>query len=145
MAATTQLFAATHATAVVRARALESGHATEQALAVPLPGLTGPDLEVLGEAAARAVQFGAGELEPTEVDLEHEQLLRLPDFLVEVLVELGASEDPELAADVAAAWAASEETDLGAAELLPLLTAVVELVTEAQDDGSDVYLWVAEP
>lgn len=138
----TQLFAATHTTAVTRAKALESGHATEQALAVELPGLTGPDLEVLGEVAAAAVQFGTGDLEPAEVDLDHEQLLRLPDFLVEVLAELASSEDPELADEVVAAWSASEEVDLDPTELRPLLDAVLELVVEAQDDGSDLYLWV---
>lgn len=142
--AVTQLFAGTHATAVARALALESGHATERALTVELPGLTGPDLEVLGEVAAQAVQFGSGDLEPAEVDLDHEQLLRLPDFLVEVLVALGESEDPEIVGEVATAWAASEESSLGEDELLPLVTGVVELVAEAQEDGSDVYLWVDE-
>lgn len=142
--AVTQLFAGSHASAVARARALEAGHATDRALTVELPGLTGPDLEVLGEVAARVVEFGSGDLEPAEVDLDHEQLLRLPDFLVEVLVAVGESEDPETVGEVAAAWAATEEASQTEDELLPLVTAVVELVTEAQEDGSDVYLWIDE-
>lgn len=141
--AVTQLFAATHEGALARSAALDADRATDQAHTLELAGLTAPDLEVLGEIAARAVQFGAGDLEPAEVDLEHEQLFQLPAFLREVLVELGASEDAELVGEVAAEWSASEEMDLDG-PLTDLVGQVVELVTEAEADGTEVYLWVAD-
>ena len=144
MAVRTQLFAGTHEQALARAEALEAGQEPVSAPHVEVGELSPVDLEVLGEITSRHVRFGTGDLEVAEVDLDHETLYALPAFLCEVLVELGASEDLDLPAEVAAEWAASEEMSVPGRDLLPLLTSVVELVTNAQDSGDDVYVWVAE-
>ncbi len=137
----TQLFTATHTQAVDRADALAAGRRPAPAPSVDLPPVQPFDLELLGEVAARAVQFGSGDLEVAEVDLDHEQLFRLPAYLCEVLAELGRAEDPELPAEVASAWAANEDLDVPDLDPLPVVTAVVGLVTEAETLGLGVYLW----
>lgn len=139
-----QLFAATHAEALRRSDALDLGTATVDVPYVDLPTMTPVDLEVLGEVAARSVQFGTGDLEVAEIDLEHDRLFRLPPFLCDVLAELGGAEDPDLAGDVAVEWAASEELDLAGQDLLPVLQSVIDLVTQAQATGLDAYLWVQD-
>ena len=144
MAVLAQLFAATHAEALRRADALDVGPVPGDVPHVDLPSMSPLDLEMLGEVAARAVHFGAGDLEVAEIDLEHERLFRLPEFLCEVLVELGVAEDPDLPGDVATAWAASEELDLAGQDLLPVVRSVVGLVTQAEAAGLDVYLWVQD-
>ena len=80
MAVLAQIFAATHAGALRRADALDDGHVPEPAPHVDVPSMSALDLEVLGEIAAKAVRFGSGDLEAAEVDLDHEQLLRMPEF-----------------------------------------------------------------
>ena len=66
----------------------------------------------------------------------------MPPFLSEVLAELSAPEDPDVPAEVAAAWAASEEMDAAGTNLLPVVRSVVQLVADARAAGRDVYLWV---
>lgn len=142
MTARSELFVADHAGALAHADARDAGREPQPGPALDLPGVTALDLEVLGEIAARAVQFGIGELELEEVDLEHESLLELPPFLREVLVELGRAEDAELPADVAAEWASDEDLELPPATALPLVTSIIALVTGASEAGRNVYLWV---
>lgn len=142
MAVRSQVFAGTHAQALHESASLDAGAALPTAPHVELPGLTAYEIELLGEVAAQAVRFGTGDLEMAEVDLEHEQLFRVPPFLVEVLVELGASEDPDAVADVARQWRASEEMDATDEDLEPTLESLVELATNAQEAGHDLYLWV---
>lgn len=143
MATRSELFVADHADALARADARDSHREPQVELAaLELTGVSALDLEVLGEIAARAVQYGAGQLELDEVDLDRESLLELPPFLREVLVELGRAEDVELPAEVAAEWAADEDLGLAPATALPLVTSIVALVTGAVDAGRNVYLWV---
>ncbi|MDT0164597.1 hypothetical protein Q9R32_03400 [Actinotalea sp. AC32] len=137
-----ELFAGTHAEALARADVLESGAVPPPAPHLELTTVTPVDLEVLGEIAARAVQFGVGDLEIAEIDLEHESLFRLPPFLCEVLTELGRSEDPETLGEVAEQWAASEEMGVPGEDLTHVVRGVVDLVSEASEAGQDVYLWV---
>ena len=85
MARRAQLFVATHAGALSRADALDSGQPPQSETPhLDLPDLDALDLELLGEAAARAVRFGRGDLEPAEVDLGHELLFCLARFLLGV-------------------------------------------------------------
>lgn len=144
MARRAQLFVATHAGALSRADALDAGLPPQsEAPHAELDGVDALDLELLGEAAATAVQFGFGDVEPVEVDLDHELLFRLPPFLVEVLVELGRTEDAELPGEVAGAWASSAERDPADGDLLPVLRSIVAVATAAEIAGRGTYLWVA--
>ncbi|HWS58425.1 MAG TPA: hypothetical protein VN257_07800 [Actinotalea sp.] len=143
MARRAPLFVATHAGALSRADALDAGTPPQSdAPHQDLPGLDALDLELLGEVAAGAVRYGVGDVEPVEVDLDHELLFQLPGFLTEVLAELGRAEDPELPAEVAAAWAASVERDPHGDSLLPVLRSIIAVVTAAELAGRGVYLWV---
>ena len=144
MSVLAELFAGTHAEAVTRADALDAGTTPPPARHLAT-SVTALDLEQLGEITARAVRFGSGELELAEVDLDHELLLRLPDFLCEVLVALGTDEDPDLVGEVAEEWGATEELAVPAADLTPVVREIVELVTAALDDDLGVYLWVGAP
>jgi hypothetical protein len=144
MARRAQLFVATHAGALARADALDSGQPPQSETPyLDLPGFGALDLELLGEVAARAVQFGRGDLEPAEVDLGHELLFCLPRFLLEVLAELGRVEDPDLPREVADAWSASVERDPREGDPLPTLLGIVGVVVAAEQVGRGVYLWVA--
>ena len=144
MARRAQLFVATHAGALSRADALDASHPPQSdAPHEDLPGMDALDLELLGEVAASAVRFGVGDVEPAEVDLDHELLFQLPPFLTEVLAEVGRAEDPELAGEVAEAWAASVERDAPGEDLLPVLRSIIAVVTAAEVAGRGVYLWVA--
>jgi len=143
MAVLSEIFAAKHRGALARSEALDAGDdAPDDVPHLELSDVTTIDLEALGEIAARTLRFGTGDLELEEVDLDHESLFELPPFLCEVLVELGKAEDPDAAADVAAAWARSEEMDSTPDVTLPIVTDLVELVTNATRDGLNVYLWV---
>lgn len=138
-----QLFVATHAGALARADSLDAGTPPQsQTPSCELPDLSPLDLELLGEAAAAAVRFGHGDLEPAEVDLNHEWLFHLPPFFVEVLAEVGRAEDPELPGEVAAAWASSAERDPHEADPLVTLTEIVRVATAAEELGRGAYLWV---
>jgi len=145
MAVLSEVFATKHRGALARAEALDAGDdAPEDVPHLELSDVTTLELEALGEVAARTLRFGTGDLELEEVDLDHESLFELPPFLCEVLVELGKAEDPDALADVAAAWAQSEEMGSTADVTLPIVTDLVDLVTKATQDGLNVYLWVAE-
>ncbi|MBO1752904.1 hypothetical protein J4G33_13910 [Actinotalea sp. BY-33] len=146
MAVQAELFAAKHAAALARSEALEAGGVTPtgDASHLALVDLGPIELETLGEIVARAVRFGSGDLELEEVDLDHEALLLLPDFLCEALAELSRSEDPDLATEVATEWAQAEEVDASATELLPVLRSIVALVLLAEKTGERLYLWTAE-
>jgi hypothetical protein len=137
-----ELFAGTHAEAIARADVLAAGGTPAPARHLEVPAVTPLDLVQLGEIAARAVRFGSGELELTDVDLGHELLFRLPDFLCEVLAALGADEDPDLLGEVAEEWGTIEELAIPAADLTPVLREIVDLVTVALDEDLGVYLWV---
>ena len=144
MTVRSELFVADHTGALARVEARDAGREPKPgAAALELPGVGAIDLELLGEIAARGVQFGTGPLELEEVDLDHESLLELPSFLREVLVELGTAEDPELPAEVAAEWATDEDLGLTPTTALTLVTAIVELLTGAVESGRSVYLWTA--
>lgn len=143
MAVLSEIFATKHRGALARAEALDAGDdAPDGVPHLELSDVTTLELEALGEIAARTLRFGTGDLELEEVDLDHESLFELPPFLCEVLVELGKAEDPEALADVAAAWAQSEEMASTPAVTQPVVADLVELVTNATRDGLNVYLWV---
>ena len=142
MSVLAELFAGTHAEAVARADVLDGGGDPPSALRLPMTSITPLDLEQLGEITARAVRFGNGELELAEVDLNHELLFRLPDFLCEALVALGADDDPDLLGEVAEEWGSTEELAAPGADLTPVVRDIVELVTAALDEDLGVYLWV---
>lgn len=139
-----QLFTGTHAEALARADALDAGDEPDDATTSLDVSLTPVDLEVLGEIAAKAVRFGTGDLEVAEVDLEHEYLFKLPPFLCEVLAALDEPEDADAPAEVAEAWAASEEMDSAGEDLQPLVRSITGLVAGAQESGQDVYLWLEQ-
>src|SRR5919107_2280155 len=110
MAVLSEVFATKHRGALARSEALDAGEdVPDDVRHLELTDVTTIELEALGEIAARTLRFGTGDTEPEEVDLDHESLFELPPFLCEVLVELGKAEDPDAVADVAAAWAQSEE------------------------------------
>lgn len=143
MTVRSELFVSDHTGALARADARDAGR--DPALGgacLELAGVDALELEVLGEVVARAVQFGTGELELQEVDLDRESLFELPSFLQEVLVELGRAEDAELPADVATEWSADEDLPLTPVTALPLVRSIVALVTAATEAGRTVYLWV---
>jgi hypothetical protein len=142
MSVLAELFAGTHTEAVTRADALDAGSTPPPARHLAMTSITPLDLEQLGEITARAVRFGSGELEPAEVDLDHELLFRLPDFLCEALVALGTDDDPDLLGEVADEWGATEELAAPGADLTPVVRDIVELVTAALDEDLGVYLWV---
>jgi hypothetical protein len=144
MARRAQLFVATHAGALARANALDAGEPPQSTTPnVELPDIGALDVELLGEEAARAVRFGHGDLEPAEVDLDHELLYVLPAFLVEVLVELSRSEDPDLLGEVAQAWATSVERDpRSPGDALTQVRSIVGVAVAASQVGRGVYLWV---
>ncbi|MBX9246534.1 hypothetical protein ICW40_17215 [Actinotalea ferrariae] len=142
MSLVAQLFTGTHAEALARATALDAGDEPDDATSSMDVSLTPVDLEVLGEIAAKAVRFGSGDLEVAEVDLEHEYLFKLPEYLCEVLAALDDPEDPDAPADVAEAWAASEEMDAAGQDLQPLVREITGLVARAVESGQDVYLWL---
>lgn len=139
-----QIFIATHAQAVSRATALDAGNEPAQLPFLELELGDPADLEQLGEVTARAVHFGTGDLELTEVDLDHERLLRLPDFLCEALAELAEPDDPELPGEVAAAWAGRADLDIIEDDVAGLVHKIVALVAAAQETGMDVYVWTPE-
>jgi len=142
MALLGELFASDHARALIRATALDAGLDPDDALRVDLASVTAVDLETLGEIAADILHFGTGDLECEEVDLDHDNLVELPPFLLEVLTELGVAEDPDAPAEVVARWAATGDVSATADELLAMLTDIVELVTAAGRRDLNVYLWV---
>lgn len=137
-----ELFVATHAEALTRADVLSTGEIPPPAPRADLTEIGPYDLELLGEIAARAVQFGTGDLEVAEVDLEHESLYRLPAFLCEVLVELAGAEDTELVDDVAQAWAQEDDMDVTAEDLAPVVRVATELAVTADRNDKGLYLWV---
>ncbi len=143
MAVLSEVFATKHRGALARAEALDAGEdAPGDVRHLELTDVTTVELERLGEIAARVLRFGTGDLELEEVDLDHESLFELPPFLCEVLVELGAAEDPEALADVAAEWARSQEMDSTPDVTQPIVADLVELAADAARDGLNVYLWV---
>lgn len=138
-----EVFATKHRGALARAEALDAGaDAPDDVPHLELTDVTGPELEALGEIAARTLRFGTGDLELEEVDLDHESLLELPPFLCEVLMELGRAEDPEALAEVAAEWARSDEMASTPELSRSVVADLVALVTSASRDGLGVYLWV---
>lgn len=142
MTVRSELFVADHTGALARVDARDAGHEPKPGpVSLALPGVGAIDLELLGAIAARGVQFGTGPLELEEVDLDHESLLELPSFLREVLVELGRTEDPDLAGEVAAEWATDEDLGLAPAAALTLVTSIIELLTGAAESRHSVYLW----
>jgi len=144
MTVRSELFVADHTGALARVEARDAGREPRPGTeALELLGVGAIDLELLGEIAARGVQFGTGPLELEEVDLDHESLLELPSFAREVLVELGRAEDPELAGEVAAEWATDQDLGLTPAAALALVTGIVGLLTGAVESGYSVYLWTA--
>ena len=131
MTVRSELFAADHRGALARADARDAGSPPAPGLpAVDLLGVDAIDVELLGTVAARAVQFGTGELELQEVDLEHESL-----------VELGRVDDLALPAEVAAEWAADDDITVSADQARALVTSIIALATAAAAAGSAVYLW----
>jgi len=145
MTVRSELFAADHEGALAHAAARDAGREPASAPAstrLALAGIDALDLEVLGEIAARAVQYGSGELELQEVDLDRESLVELPSFLCEVLAELGRADDAELPSDVATEWASDEDLPITPTTALPLVNAIIALVTAAATAGRTVYLWV---
>ena len=142
MTVRSELFLADHAGALARADARDAGREPAPGVgSLDLAGVDALDLEVLGEIAARAVQYGTGELELQEVDLDRESLFELPPFLREVLVELGRAEDAELPADVAGQWAADDDLGVAPGAALPLVTSILALAAAASEAGLTVYLW----
>ena len=143
MAIRSELFLADHVGALARVDAGDAQRKPQRALAsLQMPGVGAFDLEVLGQIAARAVHYGTGDLELQEVDLDRESLLELPRFLREVLVALGAAEDADLPAEVAAQWASDDDLQLTPGAALSLVQSIVALVTEAADAEFGVYLWL---
>jgi hypothetical protein len=143
MTVRSELFVADHAAALAHADARDAHRAPTPGLeSVELAGLDAIDLELLGEVAARAVQYGTGELELQEVDLDRESLFELPPFLREVFVELGRAEDAELAAEVATEWSSSADHEWRPAGALTVVRSIISLVTAATDAEGTVYLWV---
>ncbi len=146
MALPSELFIADHRSALQRSEALDAGRQPDDGTprVELVAAVTGLDLEVLGEIAADVAQYGQGDLEVAEVDLDHPSLEVLPPFLCEVLVALGASEDPEAQADAAQHWAGTAEMELAADVLEPLVGRLVALATQAAADprpGVGIYLW----
>lgn len=144
-----ELFVATHAEAVERADVLESGAVPVSIPHVELTEIAPEDLETLGEVAARRVRFGTGDVEVSEVDLAHDSLYRLSDFMAEVLAELAGSEEDDAVADVAEAWAkamaegAEDGADAVPAEHLePVVRAIADLAVAAADADRALHLWV---
>jgi hypothetical protein len=143
MARRAQVFAASHAGALTRADALDAGRTPpDNTPSCDVPGIGPLDLELLGEIAARIVRFGWGDVEPSEVDLDHEMLYLLPPFLVEVLVELNRDEEGSIS-EVVEAWLASSETDPND-EAQSWVRDVIEVAVAAEAAGRNVYLWVAQ-
>ncbi len=135
-----QLFIGTHASALLRAEALDAGATPPEAPHLDLD-VAPEDLDELGQIVARVVRFGSGDTEAMEVDLEHESLVELPEFWCEALTELAGSEEPDAVDDVAQAWAQAEgmahATGLG-----ELVQRIADLASRATDSGDAVYLWV---
>lgn len=143
MAVLAQVFTGTHTDAVARADALDAGRAPGVGPHVDL-GVAPEDLEELGRIAARVVRFGSGDLEPVEIDLEHDRLYELPRFWCEVMAELTTTEEPDAVDDVAQAWGETDEmTDVG--DLTPLVRELAALAAEARQADVALYLWTAEP
>jgi hypothetical protein len=144
MAALSELFASDHARALAHATALDGGSDPQDAPRLELTSITPLDLEVLGEIAADVVHFGTGDLECQEVDLDYDNLVELPPFLLEVLLELATHEDPDAISEVAERWAASEELATTPENALSVLTDVLALVRVADREDLSVYLWVEQ-
>ena len=146
MAVLAQVFTGTHTDAVARAEALDAGRPAGVGPHVDL-GVAPEDLEELGRIAARVVRFGSGDLEPVEIDLEHDRLYELPRFWCEVMAELAsltAADEPEAVGDVARAWGETEEmADVG--DLAPLVRDLAALAAEARQADVALYLWTAVP
>ncbi|MBC7292159.1 MAG: hypothetical protein H5T83_12600 [Actinotalea sp.] len=137
-----ELFAGAHATALERADVLDAGEIPSGAAPhIELTEIGPVELEALGEVAARAVRFGSGDLEVSEIDLAHDNLYRVPPFFAEVLVALGDSEEEDVVEDVAAQWAAEAEIDASAEDLARVVEAVVAVATRAAERGEDLFLW----
>ncbi len=141
MADLSELFAADHASALARATVLDAGDVPDGGASVELPGFTPIDFETLGEIAAEVVRFGTGDLELEEVDLDHENLTELPPYLVDLLAEIGRTDEPDALTDIATRWAATGELDSTADELAALLTDIVALATTALREDRGLYLW----
>jgi len=144
MTVRSELFVAEHASALARADARDAGIEPPRwraADALELAGSTPLDLEALGEIAARAVQYGSGELGASGGRPRPRVARRAATVLCEVLVELGRAEDADLPSDVATEWASDEDLAVNPARALPLVSAIVALVTAASATGRSVYLW----
>lgn len=139
-----ELFMGTHADALDRARVLDAGEIPSGAVPhVELVEIGPVDLEILGEIVARAVRFGTGDLEVSEIDLAHDNVHGLPPFLTEALaaVATARAEDEDLDADVARDWSREAELDADPGDLEAVLGAIVRLAVRATAEGRGLYLW----
>jgi len=143
MGVLSEVFVATHAEALERAAVLDSGAVPVSVPHIELTQVGPHELEALGEAAARQVRFGRGDLEVAEVDLAYESLHRLSPFMAEVLVELAGSDEEDAVRDVAVEWAETMDP-VPAGDLVPVVRATAELAVTARDSGRDLYVWTRE-
>lgn len=136
---TNQLFIATHHEASRFAR----GNGSAPKNLIDLGEATDLDLEVLGELAVKTVHATGTETALGMVDVDLDQLMVLPDGLVEVFAELPTLDDQEEVTELAAAWAATEELASTVEVAEPLLRSIAGLAAQviAADEDARLALY----
>ncbi|MCY0905505.1 hypothetical protein [Arthrobacter sp. H14-L1] len=143
MSTLSEFFIADHRSAVAHAKALDARTAPPTQLArLEVPDLTDLDVEILAELAVKTVHATGTECELGLVDIELDTLLVVPEALTAVFAELKDLEDQEEVAALAADWARTEEMATTAEVTEPLVRALSELASKADEDAMiNLYFW----
>lgn len=133
---TNQFFIATHHEASRYAR--DGGPKPKKLM--DLGEATDLDLEILGALAVKTVHATGTETALGMVDVDLDQLMVLPDALVEVFAELPGLEDQEDVTDLAKSWAATEELATTVEVAEPLVRSIAAMAVEVIKADEDARL-----
>ncbi|MDQ4502260.1 hypothetical protein [Sinomonas sp. ASV322] len=142
-----EVFVSTHAGALQRASALDSGSASSlDGEAVRIPGVSDYEIEQLGSLVGTAVHAGGADYELSMVDVSSDSLLAVPPAMIRALAELLAYESDEGEGDaverVAAAWVDQEDLPFDAQEAYRYVEQLAKLAADVDDsDRQELFVW----
>ncbi|MDJ0357578.1 hypothetical protein [Paenarthrobacter sp. PH39-S1] len=143
MSTLSEFFIADHRSAVAHAHALDAGKTPPTQLSrLEVPDLTDLDVEILAELAVKAVHATGTDCELGLVDIELDTLFVVPEAVAVVFAELKDLEDQDDVTALAAAWAQTEEMSTTADVTEPVVRALSELASGADEDAMiSLYFW----
>ncbi|TQJ41323.1 hypothetical protein FBY33_3431 [Arthrobacter sp. SLBN-112] len=148
----TEIFVATHDTALKRAGILDEGSGSSAdsgpaGQAVRIQGISDFEVEQLGDLAGTAVHAGGADYELTMVDVASDSLLAVPPAMVRALADLLSYEtegEGNVLDDVAEQWAGQEDMPFGASQARTYVQQVAELAASLDDsERTGLYVWSA--